>query len=155
MNETDFIEHYGMSKEDAIAHYGVPGMKWGKRGAKATSDSGGSGAPSMGGGIDKQRLKALDKQSKAADKADRLNTIDSARSRNLTARKDWKAAKQTYKADKAVLGKREARKALNKVREQQLKDQETASQLRDGKEVALYVVAAIGVSVVSSLIANR
>lgn len=156
MTNEDFIAHYGMTKDDAIAHFGVKGMKWGSR--KASGDSGGSG----GNTSTKAALKSLDKQTKAREKeagdafmAERAKAIDGARARQKTQRADLKAAKATYNRDKHVIGKRAAKNALRKVRAEKMMDNEMASELKDGKEVALAVVGIVGLTVLTGLLSGR
>lgn len=153
MTNDEFIAHYGMSKDDAIQHYGVPGMKWGKRGSKASSDSGGSGGPKFGGAIDKKALKNLDRQSKEKDKAERSAAIDKARfDYNTKGRSRYLEAKATYKRDKHVIGKREAKKAFDKVKAQNLEDYAIGSQAKDGKEATKAILATVGVVVAYSVL---
>lgn len=112
-----------VSTEDFLAHYGVKGMKWGERRAHGKA------------------MRGLDRESKEKDKVKRRRTIDKARERVQSGegKQAVKDAKQQYKADKNVVGKREAKKVLNKAREKYAKDVETSKQLRDGKEVVAYL----------------
>lgn len=137
--------------DDFLAHHGVVGMKWGKH--KAQSDSGGS---SSGGASDKtgptrRDLKALDKASKKADIAERNAQIDKARSDyNTNARKNYLDAKAQYKIDKQTIGKREAAKAFNKVKDKNMEDYYVAQQAKSGKEATVAIVATVGAIVLSA-----
>lgn len=122
------------SVDDFLAHHGVKGMKWGVRKSRA-------------------ELRALDKASRATDKAKRAKEIQSARDRyNKSARSNYKAAKAEYKEARHVIGKREAKKILNKVKEKNVKDWETGSQYKNGKEVAGAVLLGVGILTASALL---
>jgi hypothetical protein len=126
--------------EDFLEHYGIPGMKWGKR--KGPSD-----------GPSRKELRTMDKTNRAADrskfKATQAKEVDKARERFQSgqARKDYLDAKATYKIDKARVGKYEANKAFQKVKDRNIKDAEKANEVRDGKELAKVVL--VGAAVVT------
>lgn len=139
------------SAEDFLAHFGVKGMKWGKH----TSSSSSSGGDSSGGSTapTKKDLKALDKASKAADIAKRDAEIDKARSDyNTSARKNYLDAKAQYKIDKVTIGKREAAKAFNAVKDKNIRDAEVANMAKSGKETTALVLTAVGGIVLSAAI---
>lgn len=129
---TDHVKTYVASQQDAtdefFEHFGVPGMKWGQRKAGLAATN-----------------KALNKASKAKDAAERRSNIDAARQRINSGvhRQAYKDAKQQYKANKLAMGSREAKKILNGVKEKNLKDFETASQYRDGREKAKVILGAV------------
>ncbi len=126
------------NKED-LAHYGVPGMKWGKRKAYTPE------------------LKAKDKASKAADREKQAKSVDAARKKvksgDLQTRTS--AAKAKYKEDKYTIGKAEAKKALRKVYDQNAKTIDKANEYKNGKEVAGAVLLAVGAVEVSAIIKSR
>lgn len=125
--------------DDFLAHYGVPGMKWGQRRAHA------------------KEMRSLDKASKKKDKAERNDKIDAARERFRSgqAKADLKNAKAEYKTQKNVVGKREAKKILNAVKEKNLADYETGAQWKSGKETATGLIAgATGLVLISVLSAK-
>lgn len=128
--------------EQELKHYGVPGMRWGKRkGPTSSSDAPGNSGPN------RRDLKALDKQTKARQKAERNEVIDKARAEyNDNARKNYLDAKAQYKTDKAIIGKRAAKEAFDKVKMKNMLDAEVASQAKSGKETvnALLISAALG-----------
>lgn len=138
--------------DDFLAHYGVAGMKWGKHNAQ-TSDGGGSGAPS------RRDLKALDKESRKKDVEKHNAIIDKAREDyNNNARKNYLDAKAQYKVDKVTIGKREATKAFNAVKEKNMEDYYVGQQAKSGKETVGVVMATVGLvalSAVMSAAANR
>lgn len=102
-----------MSKEvdDFLAHYGVPGMKWGKR-------------------------RAVVKTLNSKDAKTRGKEIDKARSDLYSGRANakFKAAKSQYKIDKKVKGKDKAKAALQKAREEKITTIIKSSQSKSGKE---------------------
>lgn len=150
LNEEDFLQHvfssHNMSEDEFLEHYGKKGMKWGVRKAEGSGPSN----------------RELNKASRAKDRADAKatkkkntddwdNEIDSARSRIAggQGRKDVKAAKQQYKADKQALGSREAKKALNAVKNRVATDEAVAGLAKSGKETRNAVIFAVGASVVA------
>lgn len=136
------------SVEDFLEHFGVKGMKWGKR--TGGSDEGGSGGSS--GGADRKGLRLKDKETYQKDRAQRSSDIQAARDRFSSgeARKDYKEAKAQYKADRVVVGKREARKAFDKVKAKNQSDYELSQELKDGKEVAKLIVGTVAGAVIAS-----
>lgn len=129
--------------DDILAHYGVVGMRWGHHN-KASSDSGGGGTKS------RAELKALNKQSKLNDRAERDIKIEEARQRyDTSARKNYLDAKAQYKIDKGTIGKREAAKKFNEVKQKNMDDYEVARQAKSGKETTKAVVAAVGLVALS------
>lgn len=129
-----------------LAHYGVVGMRWGKRKAAGST----SATPT------RKQLRGMDKASKKADKAAHNAEIDAARERYKTSsKKNYKEAKAQYNIDKKLIGKNEARKALDKVKDQNIKDYATAGQLKYGKETAVKALADVGFSVATLLIEAR
>lgn len=133
--------------EDFLAHFGVKGMKWGKRKSSSSSD---------GESASRSELRSLNKASKAKDKAARDKEIDEARSRYETGARDkYKAAKAQYQIDKATIGKREAAKAFNKVKDENLADYNAANQAKSGKETAMLVLSTVGAVVLYSAAFKR
>ena len=121
--------------EEFLAHYGKKGMKWGVRKAAV------------------QRNRALNKASKAKDKADWQKKVEKARA-NVASDKvkyDYKKAKTKYKSDKVAVGSREAKKTLAKAREKKVDTIRTARSYKNGKEVAVGVALAVGYVAVQAL----
>lgn len=121
--------------DDFLAHYGVPGMKWGVR-----KGSSGRSGPSN---------RQLNKASRAKDRAKIDKQIDAARKRTQgttrlaklgigdkgsKSQTEFKAAKAKYKQDKAQMGSREAKKILAKAKETRVNDIRTARTAKSGKE---------------------
>lgn len=151
--------------EDFLAHYGVKGMKWGRR---RPVDS--STGLIKNGGRTRQETRALNKANKEkfkkqdAAKAKAANTrrvksIEKARAdlkdfdntkvgrERAAARENLRSVKKGYKADKAANGRVAARRKLNEARGKKLtadikySDTKTAtiqkaSEYKNGKEFA-------------------
>lgn len=128
-----------------LTHFGVPGMKWGHR--KAAAPTSGSQPTKT-----RQELRALNKASRKADVAARDKSIDEARARVASGNQAYKDAKAKYKADKMLVGRREAAKAFNKVKDQRAADIELSSQAKSGKETTRAVLIAVASGLVSGLI---
>ena len=107
--------------EDFLEHNGVKGQKWGVR-----------------------QQHNLNKASRHSVRVKTNNQIDGARNRSKrkVRRIELKNAKANYKIDKVTLGRREAKLALNKVKDRQTKDKELASTIKYGKETAAVLLAA-------------
>lgn len=137
------------SPQEILAHHGVLGMKWGRR--KAT-DGGGSSGPS------RQKLKQLDKASKAKDNAKRDKTIDKAREDYASnSRANYLKAKAQYKVDKQTIGKHAAAKKFNAVKQKNIDDYAVAQQAKSGHETTVAVLSVVGtvaVAVVLSALSN-
>lgn len=131
------------SPEEALAHHGVMGMKWGHRKA---SDSGSASSQ-------RQKMRQLDKASRAKDNAARNKSIDDARNRYAsTSRANYLKAKDQYKKDKVAIGKREAAKKFNAVKQKNMDDFEVASQAKSGHETAVAVLTVVGTVAVASIL---
>jgi hypothetical protein len=141
-NEEEFLEHAGitadMSGDDILEHFGVKGMKWGKHTARPE------------GAKTRSELRSLDKASKLKDRADNDSAIDAARARvkSGATRQDLKDAKAAYKSDKQVIGKREAAKAYNAVKERSYADLAKSEEAKSGKEKVTAVLLTVGSAVV-------
>ena len=116
--------------DEFLAHYGVKGMKWGVR--KSRSEKKAKVAA----------YKETKSQHKKATKEAYRKNIDKARASLDDKEAQAYAAKREYKAVKKAEGRRsvEAFKAKQqwvKAADELTKTEETARQLRDGKEMAV------------------
>jgi hypothetical protein len=130
--------------DDFLAHYGVAGMKWGKH--KAQTSGSDSSGPS------RRDLKTLDKESRKKDVAARDAQIDKAREEyGANARKNYLDAKAQYKVDKVTIGKREAKKAFEAVKNKNVEDYYVGQQAKSGKETVGLVMATVGLVALSAV----
>lgn len=119
-----------MTPEQVLAHYGVPGMQWGKR---KVDDSGGSSTS-------RAERKALDKAAKREDNlkltkskqkpqnADDKEILD-ARARMNRVEQQYRDAKSTYKVEKQQIGKVAAKRALNEAKDRKVETLAKADEL--------------------------
>lgn len=138
--------------DDILAHHGIVGMKWGKHKSQSSSD----GGSSSGGGAaapSRSELKAKDKASKQADTAKNDAAIEAARARiNSGAnRQAYKDAKAQYKIDKVNVGKREAAKAFNTVKDKNIVDAQVAQLAKSGKERTTAILVLAGAVVLGGV----
>lgn len=110
LTEAEQAYHYG----DTLSHYGVKGMRWGKRGAGA------GGGPSSG--PSRKELRGMDKATKKQDKIDARAASDKRDAAILKKRDNlhkhaekYDAAVAKYKVEKKQIGKVAAKKALNQA----------------------------------------
>ncbi len=146
-SETEAVHAEDMGVGEFLEHFGIKGMKWGKM--TGGRDGVGPGASGSGGGDKpqsaRQRNRELNRASKEKDRTEKFNNkaqnkkdILDARDRVFNGENKDKldAAKEKYKQDKVAVGSREARKALNKVRDDAWADVAKANEYLDGKEFA-------------------
>lgn len=145
----------GFTPEDAQAflrHFGKKGMKWGVTNAAGS-------APTS----NRAHLKTLDKNAKAKDRAEYSaavkklnkefdNDIDTSRARvkSGTAKAEYKAAKETYKQEKMIKGKYEAKKALREAEDKYITDIAISKTAKSGKEATTVALVAVGLLVVGT-----
>lgn len=128
---------------EELAHFGIKGMRWGRHKTETP-----------GAETNRQKLKRLDKESRARDSKARDAEIDAARKRyNTSARSNYLKAKAQYKIDKNTIGKREARKKFDAVKMQNVADFELARQAKSGRETTVAVLNVVGKVLVKSVLA--
>lgn len=126
-----------MNPEEVLAHYGVPGMQWGKR--KSDTSSGNAPSRSERKVIDKaakreENLKLTTSYQKPKTKEDAA--ILDARSRVNRAQQEYKDAKSTYKIEKKQIGKVAAKEALKEVGEKTAEIKKTANKMTQAEQSA-------------------
>lgn len=132
----DFLDHY-------LEHHGVKGMKWGVRRSQNRSLNKASRAKDR-----KQSDKDIDKarsRTKGTSRAARLGFGD----KGSKSHTEFKRARTQYKADRAVMGSREARKILNKAREKRIDEIATSRQAKSGRETTFAILGAVGAALLT------
>lgn len=106
------------SVEEFLEHFGVPGMKWGRRKDDSGGGSGGKVGPSRAEervNKAKARVERVAAKQKASD--DRDATILKARQDVAKTSSELRVAKVQYKVDKQTLGKTKAKEILGKAKD--------------------------------------
>jgi hypothetical protein len=102
--------------DNYLEHYGVKGMKWGKRTGGSDSSSGSDGKKS------RKELRALDRANRKSEKAAARkkwdDDIDSARDRLEGDANKYNQARAEYKSNKQTIGKVAAKKIVKEHEEQ-------------------------------------
>ena len=152
-----------MTEDDFLEHAGVKGMKWGKRKAESPK-LGPDGNPAK----TRSELRDMDKASRKNDVAAAIakrkatnaeidGEIDAARNRQKSGANKamLKDAKTQYKIDRAVIGKREAKKALAEVRNKTETDYYVSQLPKSGKEATLAVLGTIAATALVAYVYSR
>lgn len=131
---------------ETLQHFGVLGMKWGVR----SSGSGKGG----GGKTQLQKLKEKEAARKYQAKLDRNAAIDAARARVSSGawRQDRKAAKAQYKAEKSVIGRKEARRILREKRRTLNSEYNLSQETKHGRETAEAILWAVGAGAIGGTV---
>ncbi|ASR83308.1 hypothetical protein SEA_MEDIUMFRY_11 [Arthrobacter phage MediumFry] len=137
---TEVVDNY-------LEHYGVKGMKWGKRSGGSDSSSGGEGKKS------RKELRKLDREHRKSERAKARKEWDDEvmEARNELdgkAQKLNEASKQ-YKIDKHTMGKAAAKDILRKHEQEFIETWNVAS-LQTTKEANRSLVIAAGTAVLSA-----
>lgn len=142
MSEDEFLAHINatpdMTEDEFLEHFGVKGMKWGQTRSGMTLPNGQTVAT-------RSDRRAMDKASKKADTAANNSAIDAARGRIASGKnaQAYKDAKAQYKMEKLVIGKREAAKAFQKVKDKNIADYDKSSEKKSGRETVMAVLGAV------------
>jgi hypothetical protein len=91
--------------DNYLEHYGVKGMKWGKRSSSADSSG---GAPKK----TRKELRALDKAERIKKNKEQDEKIENARNNLHNEARAYNTAKDKYNAERKVIGKEAAERAL-------------------------------------------
>lgn len=136
----DYNDKPDILDPEALAHFGVKGMRWGHHKAPEPGSGGG------GGGVAPAKSnRQLNKEFRQKQKQQRDAEIEAARQRyGASARENYLKAKEQYKQDKKTIGTAAARAKFNAVKEQNINDYEIASQAKSGKETTAAVLATVG-----------
>lgn len=98
------LEHYE-EVSDFLAHYGVPGMKWGRRAARGAGSGIARGARATGGAI-KKGAKAYGNEVKAQRQSELNNRDRATYKQNLAGAKEARRNKQTMTRDQLTAQKK-------------------------------------------------
>lgn len=124
--------------EDLLIHFGVKGMRWGVRRDKATGPRSAA-----------QKIKDQRKAEKLKQRYARDDAIDAARARVASGavRKEYKDARVEYKAQRKVVGRREARRVMKEKRRALNNEYQLSQELKSGRERTTYLLTVAGLSV--------
>lgn len=135
--------------DNYLEHYGVKGMKWGKRRGSSESDT------SSGGKKSRKELRSLDrtarKEAKAKARKEWDDDINTARNELDGKAQKLNEAQKEYKQNKAVIGKVAAKHILRDVEDDFISTWNTAS-LQTTKEAQASLIAGVGLLALSAIV---
>lgn len=134
--------------DNYLEHYGVKGMRWGKRSSSSSSSDSNPGKS-------RKELRALDRQNRKAAKQkardDYDNEILKARNSVDKDAQRYNEAKKQYKSDKTTMGKVAAREILRE-HEQKYVDSWNTATLQTTKEAQVNMIAGVGLLALSAIV---
>jgi hypothetical protein len=141
--------------DNYLEHYGVKGMRWGKRSSRDDSSS------SSKSGASRQELRELNKKAKAEIKVEKKaarekfnkewdDEVLGARERLGKEGENLSAARKQYKADKKVIGRAAAKKVF-KEHENKFIETYNIAALNTTKEQHQQMVATVGLLALSAV----
>jgi hypothetical protein len=141
--------------DNYLEHYGVKGMRWGKRSASDDSSSSSGSRPS------RQELRELNKKAKIDNKVEKKaakekfnkewdDEVLGARDRLGKEGENLSAARKQYKADKKVIGRAAAKKVFKEHENKFIETYNIAS-LETTKESQQRMVATVGLLALSAI----
>lgn len=131
------VERASDEEVDAfLEHFGVLGMHWGVR---------------------NPRNRELNRASRQKDRRKHENEVLRARAKLKSGRQteEWIKAKDKFHRDKERIGSREARKALNKVRQKHYAEIQKSQEAANGKEAAITLLAVAGLVGITAFAAAK
>lgn len=139
----DIMEHAGFSDDKIdqyfLEHYGTKGMQWGVRKER------------------RKRNRELNRKSREKDAKKYRKEIDDARARLDSGQhtRTFRESRAQFRSDRDRFGSRVARQRRAERTEAFNRDFEAASQIRDGREAAVAILAGVGTVAVSALLSSR
>lgn len=134
--------------DNYLEHYGVKGMRWGKR---SSSSSSSDSKP----GKSRKELRSLDRANRKAAKQKRKddwdNEINTARNDLEGKAEKLDKAQKEYKTNKAIMGKVAAKKILREHEDDFINTLNVAS-LNTTKEAQVSLIAGVGLLALSAIV---
>lgn len=141
--------------DNYLEHYGVKGMRWGKRSAR--DDSSSSGKSGSSEGKSRREVRAQVKAERKAVKEDHKKQWDKdvldARDRLGKEGENLSEARKQYKIDKKVVGRKEAKKVFKEHEDKFIETYNIAS-LNTTKEQHQQMIATVGLVALSAVAAG-
>lgn len=138
-----------------LEHYGVKGMRWGKRSTR--DDSSSSAKPGSSGGKSRREVRAQVKAERKAVREDHKKQWDKdvldARNRLGKEGEQLSEARKQYKVDKKVMGRKEAKKVFKEHEDRFVTTFNIAS-LNTTKESQQQMIATVGLVALSAVAAG-